>query len=580
MIALEGGAERWYSLAQSQSRSIVLTSLLLSVAVPLTVGWFGRSASLAESEQREAARLGATQGAAAALRATEERFLSLVRNASDAMLVLDADGSLRYASPSVSHVLGREPDSLTGASFFGVVHPDDAERVRVFHLRQLANPLVSASVEYRYHKGDGSWRHHAAIFNNLLRDPNVGGIVVNVRDVTEIKRDAELLRQAKEEAERANQAKNEFLSRTSNELRTPLNAILGFAQLLEIEPLDDGQQEMVSYILNGGRHLLGLIDEVLDIARIESGRLALVDEEIPIDEIVAECLDLVAPLARERSIQLTYRRGDAAGCYVVVDRQRLKQVLLNLLSNAVKYNRVDGRVEVVFQRLSPERMRVGVHDTGPGIAADKLERLFTPFDRLGAEQTRVEGSGLGLALSQRLISAMGGAISLDNEPGRGCTFWAELACVERSQRAESEAADLETTVSTADEHAEHGCTVLYIEDNLSNLTLVERILAASPGIQLVPAMQGSLGLELAREYRPDLILLDLNLPDMTGAEVLRRLQTDRATRGRPVVVISADATPASVEGMLAAGARDYLTKPLDVRHFQRMLDQTLQQGAA
>ncbi len=382
------------------------------------------------------------------------------------------------------------------------------------------------------------------------------------------------LREAQRDAESANQAKSEFLSRMSHELRTPLNAVLGFAQILELDELAAEQQEAVAQILKGGRHLLGLINEMLDIAQVESGRLPLSPEPVLVSELAGEVLDLVRPLAAERSIHLL--GGQIAECtdFAFADQQRIKQIMLNLLSNAIKYNRTGGSVAVSCDRVHEGWLRITVTDTGPGIPADRIERLFTPFERLGAERTGVEGSGIGLALSRHLAEAMGGHLGVDSEVGRGSTFWVELPLVEgpveRYERLGNGAPVVETPVPTSGRRS-----VLYIEDNLSNLKLVERVLAQREDVEVIAAMQGRLGLELAHEHRPVLVLLDLHLPDIGGDQVLQRLREDPLTASTPVVMVSADATPGQVQRLTAAGATAYLTKPLDVQELLRILDETL-----
>jgi PAS domain S-box-containing protein len=375
-------------------------------------------------------------------------------------------------------------------------------------------------------------------------------------------------RRAEEEADRANRAKNEFLSRMSHELRTPLNGILGFAQLLEMDARDTGEQESVSHILKGGRHLLGLIDEILDIARIEAGRLPISLEPVPVGDAVKSALDLVGPQATARRISLD---GGAAfdGRFVLADRQRLQQVLLNLLSNAVKYNHEGGGVTVSCADGAGGWLGIAVADTGSGIAPDKLERLFTPFDRLGAEQGDVEGTGLGLVLSKRLVEAMGGRLLVDSRQGSGSTFTIELP-------ASSEPTGLSSGTDAATTPAARGRgTVLYIEDNVANLRLFERLVERRPGVTLLTSMHGRQGVELAVAHRPDLVVLDLHLPDVAGDVVLAMLRDDPRTRGIPVVILSADAIPADVSRLLAQGARAYLTKPLDVGAVLALFDEVL-----
>jgi signal transduction histidine kinase/AmiR/NasT family two-component response regulator len=406
--------------------------------------------------------------------------------------------------------------------------------------------------------------------SRLLAAPE--GLLVVSRDVTEQAMLEEDLRLAKLAAEQANEAKSEYLSRMSHELRTPLNAILGFAQLLDLDDLDTEQRDNLGHIMSGARHLLSLINEVLDIAAIEAGRLSLSLEPVALADVAAETVSLIRPLADQHHVVLA---GPNVSCatHVLGDRQRLKQVLLNLLSNAVKYNREGGSVHLECEPVPGDRLRIKVTDTGLGIPSEALERLFVPFERVASQPTAIEGTGLGLPLSKRLAEAMGGALELVSTPDQGSTFWIELPLVGAPvQQAEGQL-DAEPA-SAAEPVAQTGAdlTVLYIEDNLSNLQLVERVLGHRPGVRLISAMRPQLGLDLAGQHHPDLILLDLHLPDMPGETVLRHLRSSPATADIPVAILSADARPALIERLLAEGVRGFLTKPLDIKELLGLVD--------
>jgi len=383
-------------------------------------------------------------------------------------------------------------------------------------------------------------------------------------------------RLAREAAEEANRSKSEFLSRMSHELRTPLNAVLGFAQLLELEDLRPTDRDAVEQILKGGRHLLDLINEVLDITRIESGSLQLSPEPVLVSEVLSDVVDLTGSLAAAANIHLVHSPASGArDVHVLADRQRLKQVLLNLVANAIKYNRPGGSVALSCEHVEPAGLRLLVRDTGPGIRPEHLGLLFMPFERLGAEHTTVEGTGIGLALSRRLAEAMGGTLEVDSTVGQGSTFWVQLPVVEgpveRYVRfnGSTEAAGDPATSGPAK------AKILYIEDNLANLRLVERILAVYPDVELITAMQGRLGFDLAREHRPALVLLDLHLPDVGGDVVLRQLRDDPLTGSIPVAMVSADATPGEIKRLLGEGALAYLTKPIDVQELRSLVGSVL-----
>jgi PAS domain S-box-containing protein len=487
----------------------------------------------------------------------------LVRAVESAAITYWSRGAEETYGWSAAEALGRTAHELLHASY---------PRPR----SEIESEVLSTgswSGELTHHRRDGSRvvvHSRWALRTDAAGTPT-GMLEVN-RDISERFNGEEALRQAADAASSANRAKSEFLSRMSHELRTPLNAVLGFAGLLELE-LEGKQCELVQTIGAAGRHLLDLIDDVLDISRIEGGVMTLSLEPVSIDAVVREAAELVAPLAAARGITMRTEPHTLVEDRVVADPQRLKQVLLNLLSNAVKYNRDGGRVSIRLE-TDGRHLRLGVSDTGPGIPEEMLGRLFRPFDRLGAERLEVEGSGLGLAISHGLVSAMEGSLWADSGP-EGTTFWVQLSLVQETvtDLIGNDSRQFEVvspSLGTTEKH-----TVLYVEDNLSNLRLIRYIVELRPGIDLVPAMQGRLALELALAHRVSLVLLDLHLPDISGEEVLDHLRADERTRHIPVVVVSADATPPQIDRLLRAGAYRYLTKPLDVREFLAVLDDVL-----
>jgi PAS domain S-box-containing protein len=514
-----------------------------------------------------------------ALARQREYFEQLLASVDAGIAAWDAHGRFEYVSPNAI------ADAEIRGWVIGKTMEEYCARKGVApHLMELRRDSVAKSIasggvtefEEAMPRPDGSTMHllrrNRPVLNAAGEVERVIGYSV---DITERKRTEEAVQRAtreaeraREAAERANRAKSEFLSRMSHELRTPMNSILGFAQLLERTQLPPEHRRGVGHILKAGRHLLQLINEVLEIARIEAGRHTLSLEPVRVDTVLQEAVALMRPLAAQWRVELGDSPCADAGAFVQADRQRLTQVMLNLLGNAIKYNRVGGRVSIRCERLADEgrgaRLAIRVHDTGRGIAADRVDQLFTPFARLGAESTEVEGTGLGLALSQRLSEAMGGSLCLERSDVQGSVFRLELLVADDPLlRLEDAAAPVDPVRDVP--HAE--ATLLYIEDNLANLSLVETILLSRPRWRTLPALQGGIGLELAREHRPHLILLDLHLPDISGEEVLRRLRADPRTAPIPVVVITADATRTTVERLRAAGADAYLTKPLDIDEF-------------
>jgi len=504
---------------------------------------------------------------------------SAVVHAKDGIVITDApppgesEYRIAYVNDSFARITGYSRAEVLGRDA-GILHGAKTDLARVALARAPLPEGQSADVELIQYRKDGTevWMEMSIV---PVRNETgaVTHFVTMQRDITGRKADQLALQHAKEAAEAGNKAKNEFLSRMSHELRTPLNAILGFSQLLDGEASAERREQHVKYILKASWHLLKLVDDVLDIAKIEAGRFTISTEPVAFSELLQDVIGLLRPLASASGVRIENPALTACGDHhVLADRQRLKQVLLNVVSNAIKYNREAGEVTIACEECSGEKMRIRVSDTGMGIAAEDLKKLFSPFERLKMTHT-VEGTGLGLALSKQLIEAMRGSIRIESTAGVGTTCWIEMPIVESPMRQLALTPDDEV-VSSREAFAKD-LTVLYVEDNLANLQLIEHILVRHSQVKLISSMQGRLGIDLARQHRPDLILLDLHLPDMNGREVLRRLRENPQTDGIPVVILSADANPSQVDRLLLAGATRYLTKPIVVKEFLATLDEIL-----
>ncbi len=522
-----------------------------------------------------------------------DRMISVVEASPDYISMADPDGKVLYLNRGGWAMIGQAE------------RPVDALRIPDMHPQWATDVILGQGFPAALR--DGSWAGETALLNTrdgseipvsqiilAHRDPQGELLFLStvMRDITERKlaeKQLERLNEgleerveqrtvemkaAKEEAERANAAKSEFLSRMSHELRTPLNAILGFGQLLETEPdhpLTPIQLDSVHEILHAGGHLLELVNEVLDLSRIESGRLEIKLEPVPVAPIIEACLSQIRPLAAQRGIGVALQLN--ATCAMQADRTRLKQVLLNLLSNAVKYNREGGSIQVNCAPSGAQRLRISVRDSGHGIAADSLPRLFKPFERLESAYEGIEGTGIGLALSKKLVEAMLGTIGVETVQGEGSTFWFELPLAAEIEVVEEPAALSAPAVQTQPRNGRH--TVLCIEDNAANLRLVQKIVATRADIELLDAGTAEAGLEITARQSPDLILIDINLPGMDGFEALRRLRENPVTRTIPVVALTANAMTRDIERGRAAGFNAYLTKPIDVAEFLDMIDRCL-----
>ena len=516
------------------------------------------------------------------LKESEDRFKILLNSTAEAIYGLDLDGNCTFSNKSCIQMLGLDtPDQLLGKNMHELIHHSHADGGRY--------DVNECRIHSAFTEGLGShvddevlWRPDGTCFPSeywsypLYINGVIEGAVVTFLDITERKQSIEKINNARSEAEKANLAKSEFLSRMSHELRTPMNSILGFSQLLEMgDKLNTQQRRSIGYILSSGKHLLNLINEVLEISRIEAGHIELLMEPVNINNLIREILGSVQPLAMVRQIKLELKSQSNNQFFVNSDRQRLKQVLLNLLSNAVKYNIEGGSVIIETKKMTANEegivpVRISIIDTGSGISPEDLHKLYRPFERIGAENSTTEGTGLGLAVVKKLIDAMNGTTGVESARGQGSTFWIELPESKDLSKNLVNTGIIKVLDLTAD--LKKG-TILYIEDNVSNIELVEQVISSHRlNIRLITNTNGRQTVPLSLKFKPDLILLDLNLPDIQGDEVITLLQSEEYTKKIPVVVISADAMPHQRERLLKAGARGYLTKPLDVPGFLLEVD--------
>ncbi|MEO8143108.1 MAG: PAS domain S-box protein [Betaproteobacteria bacterium] len=515
------------------------------------------------------------------LRWTEESFRLMVESVTDyAIVMLDPAGRVVSWNGGAQRIKGYSAEDIVGEHFARFYPREDIDR------GTPQRDLDAATAKGRFEDEDWRVRKDGSTFwanvvITAIRDQagNLRGFAKLTRDLTELRKAEAQLTDAKSLAEKANLAKSDFLSSMSHELRTPLNAILGFAQLMESDdpPPTASQTEGIAQILQAGWYLLELINEILDLAMIESGRLSWSLEPVSLAEVMLECQTMIEPQAQKRGIRTTFPRLDAA-CFIKADRTRVKQVLINLLSNAIKYNQAGGSVVVACDTSAAQRVRISVTDTGDGLSPEKLAQLFQPFNRLGQEGSAEEGTGIGLVVTKRLVEVMGGAIGVQSSVGKGSMFWIELVVAATPEPA---AAGTGLTAPARPETPKGAPThtLLYVEDNPANLQLVEKIITRRPDIRLLSARNGNQGIELARAQRPDVILMDINLPGMSGIKAMQILRADAVTAHIPIVALSANAIPRDIERGLQAGFFRYLTKPIKVLEFLDTLDVALEFAA-
>lgn len=509
------------------------------------------------------------------------RYFDLYDLAPVGYCTLSAPGLLLEANLTAATLLGQSRQALVRQSIYRFILNADQD-IYYLYRKRLIETGEEQSCELRMVKHDGTlfWAHLVA---SDARDSD--GVAVHrivLSDISDRKlleaalqeKNAEL-QQSRQVAVKANQAKSEFLSSMSHELRSPLNAILGFAQLMEggTPPPTPSQTGSIDQILHAGWYLLDLINEILDLALIESGKLSLSMEPVSLPQILLDCRAMIEPQAQHKGVHLRFVPVDQP-CFVKADRTHLKQVLINLLSNAIKYNRVAGSIDVTCELQTPGRLRVSVRDSGEGLSEEKVAQLFQPFNRLGQETGSEQGTGIGLVVSKRLVELMGGEIGVQSTVGVGSVFWIELNAATAPQFATG-TEDTVVPPLAPDLTGAALRTLLYVEDNRANLQLVEQLVALRPDMRLLSAADATYGIALARTHQPQVILMDINLPGISGLQALKILRDDPATRHIPVVALSANAMPCDVETGLTAGFFRYLTKPIKISEFMDTMDLAL-----
>ena len=506
---------------------------------------------------------------------------SLFESNIDALMTTDPSGIITDVNKQVEALTGCTRDELIGAPF-GKYFTDPERAEASIHLVLSEKKVTDYELTARARDGKETVvSYNATTFYD--RDRKLQGVFAAARDITERRRLDQVLQEknvelegARSVAEKANLSKSDFLSSMSHELRSPLNAILGFAQLMESgSPLPTpAQKASIEQILKAGWYLLELINEILDLALIESGRLSLSVEPMSLIDVMQECQDMIEPQAQKGGIRMSFPRFDVPSM-VMADRTRVKQVLINLLSNAIKYNRTPGAVEVTCSTGTRGRIRISVRDTGEGLPPDKLAQLFQPFNRLGRESRAEEGTGIGLVVSKRLVELMGGEIGVRSTVGVGSVFWIELNLATGKRPAVAPTEVAEASPATVPKGLAPR-TLLYVEDNRANMQLIQQLIERRPDMLLLGAEDGATGIELARTRQPDVILMDINLPGMSGLQALKRLREDPLTSHIPVLAISANAMPHDIRKGLDAGFFRYLTKPINVHQFMDAMEQALE----
>lgn len=531
-----------------------------------------------------------------ALEMARDRYVDLYEFAPVGYLTLSHEAQINSINLTGSAMLGEDRKKLFHRSFSRLIVPEHHDHWQRFFADALET-MDKQTCEITLQQIDGK-RLDVRLDSLLITTEDARTeLRIALTDVSEQKRLEKVLQEnnsdlvkAKSVVDKANLAKSDFISSMSHELRSPLNAILGFAQLLEAgTPLPTpSQKARIDQIIQAGWYLLGMINEILDLAMIESGRQPMTMESWSLSEVLFDCQAMIEPQAAKSGIRVDFPQLDAP-CFVYADRTRLKQILINLLSNAIKYNRTGGSVDVAVHTNIGGRVHIGVQDTGDGLSPDKLKQLFQPFNRMGQQAGSEEGSGIGLVVSKRLVELMGGRIGVESVVGVGSVFWIEIHLSDLTQSASCKdvllepvqaavEAAIQAAVLDAQVHVQRVVaprTVLYVEDNPANMMLMEQILERRSGIKLFKAGNGTSGIALARIHVPEVILMDINLPGISGIQALRILRDDPITAHIPVIAISANAMLRDIENGLEAGFMSYITKPIKVVEFMEALDKAL-----
>ncbi len=504
----------------------------------------------------------------------EERIRLIFDSSPYSIMLVDSLGIIHVANTMTEKYFGYSNSQLIGKNI-NIIFTEDNLQIN-FLLEQSGQRNAVEKDDLLACKKDGKLFPVDVDFTPI----EFGGEIMaltNIIDITVRKEAEEKIKKAKQEAEQANHAKSEFLSRMSHEFRTPMNSILGFAQLLDMVELEPKYKKNIRQILKNGKHLLELINEVLDIARIESNRISLSLEAINVHGVITEVMDLFEPLASNRQVTII---SDEVNLFVVADYQRFKQVMLNVVNNAVKYNQPNGSVKIESHLVENsidenQKVKITITDSGKGIPKESIDKVFEPFERVGAELTEIEGSGLGLSIVKKLMTIMGGSIGVESKLGKGSTFWLELPLAhDPTKQIQHSNITTENTIAQSQKTG----TLLYIEDNSSNIDLMEQVLSDyRPFVNLITNMYGKNTKQFAKDYKPFLILLDLNLPDIHGSEVVQVLKADPETKNVPVVVVSADAMEKQIKRLMQEGVQGYLTKPIDINQLLEIVDRYLNQ---